>query len=478
MMTSSKWSVWLFTLAISLTSVPTSHSSDENGNLREEFGIRRASVIGQTGSRSVVLLLSGLPRVYSNDVNYPFRQENNLFYLTGINQSGTALLMTSEDIGGETSLFLPRRDPSRETWTGHMLSAQEATGISGIDHVLPTDSLEVYLGAVLGKSGVEESPLDSMNIWLLPDSGALNGRIVLGGADPTDSLMTQWPGVRINDVSPIFRQSRLVKSEYELSQIRKAVEITCTAHREVLVAVQSGTYEYELEGLIHATYRNANAQWGFPSIIGSGPNATTLHYEANNRQMTAGELVLLDIGAEVGHYSADVTRTIPVGGIFSAEQRTIYQLVIRAQVAGLEEVRPGATIQDVHNAAKNVLKVGLKRLGLVTETSGNQYRTWFMHGTSHFIGLDVHDVGDRTVKFKPGMVLTVEPGVYVREDALIFLSDTPENRIFKEDIKLAFDRYKGIGVRIEDDVLVTEDGYELLSGDAPRTIDEIEAFMQ
>lgn len=478
MMTSTKWTMWFFTLVVSLIGGATSYSSAEIGILREEFGTRRASIMGQAGSRSLVVLLSGLPRVFSNDVNYPFRQENNLFYLTGINQPGTALVMTSEDIGPGTVLFLPRRDPSRETWTGHMLSAQEGTGISGINHVLPSDSLEVYLEAILDKLNMEESVSDSMNIWLIPDRDGSIQQLRYGRSDPIDSLVSRWPGVRVKDISTAFRQSRLVKSEYELRQIRKAIQITCTAHREVLNTVQSGTYEYQLEGLILATYRNANAQWGFPSIIGSGPNATTLHYEANSRQMSEGELVLLDIGAEVGHYSADVTRTIPVGGAFTEEQRRIYQLVMRAQMAGLEEVRPGATIRDVHNAARDVLKVGLKNLGLLTDTSGNQYRTWFMHGTSHFIGLDVHDVGDRTIRFKPGMVLTVEPGVYVREDALDFLDDTSDNRLFKENIGTAFEQYKGIGVRIEDDVLVTEDGYELLSGDAPRTIDEIEAFMK
>jgi Xaa-Pro aminopeptidase len=194
--------------------------------------------------------------------------------------------------------------------------------------------------------------------------------------------------------------------------------------------------------------------------------------------MYEGELVLLDIGAEVEHYSADVTRTIPVSGLFSNAQRDIYNIVIEAQQEAIEVIRPGSTIGEVHRTARDVVKHGLKRLGLITDTNSNQYRMWFMHGTSHWIGLDVHDAGRRDEAFQPGMVLTVEPGIYIRSDALDYLEDTPDNQQLKAAIRPAFEKYINIGVRIEDDIIVTETGYEIISNAAPRTIDEIERLMR
>ena len=219
------------------------------------------------------------------------------------------------------------------------------------------------------------------------------------------------------------------------------------------------------------------AHWGFPSIVASGPNATTLHYEENNREVRKGELVLADIGAAVGHYTADVTRTFPVGGVFTKTQRAVYDIVLEAQTRAIGAVRPGMTIRRVHEVARKVIADGLLKLGLITSTSGNQYRMWFMHGTSHWLGLDVHDVGGRDLPFRPGMVITVEPGIYVREDTLENLNDTPRNRALGKAIRPAFERFKNIGIRIEDDVLVTEDGHRVLSEGTPKSIEAIEAFM-
>lgn len=242
--------------------------------------------------------------------------------------------------------------------------------------------------------------------------------------------------------------------------------------------IRSGLNESVLDGIILSTYRRHGAHWGFPSIVASGPNATTLHYEDNNREtMYADELVLLDIGAAVDHYSADVTRTIPLSGTFTPEQRAVYEVVLKAQEIAIAAVKPGLSIRKIHAIARDVIKEGLKDLGLITHLDGNQYRMWFMHGTSHWIGLDVHDVGGRDTPFEPGMVLTVEPGIYIREDAVDYLEDTPENQTLIEAIRPAFERYKNIGIRIEDDVLVTQEGHELLSGSAPRTIEDIEAYM-
>ena len=452
------------------------YAADVNEALVQDLKVRRTRVMTETGRRSVVILFSGAPKNYSNDVNYPFRQENNLYYLTGINQAGITLVLIPGSTDQQEILFLPERDPSAETWTGHMLSHEEAQLISGINHIRNANAFESFLETTINTYA--QDSVDSTDVWMLIGKRALQKQLFAKERAYGRALKNRYSNIRLRDISQVFRDSRLVKSDYELQQLRKAIDITCEAHRKVMNSVQPGSYEYELDGLIYNTYRHHGAHWGFPSIVGSGPNATTLHYEENTRQMHEGDLVLLDIGAEVGHYSADITRTVPVSGTFSAEQRAIYDLVFQAQEAAMSLVRPGATIGDLHNKALEVIKAGLEGLELITNTSGKQYRMWFMHGTSHFIGLDVHDVGNRNTLFIPGMVLTVEPGIYIREDALDHLEDTPENRQLKEDIYDAFELYKNIGIRIEDDVLVTENGYELLSGSAPREIGSVISEMK
>lgn len=455
-----------------------------------ELAVRRARVMDKMGGQGILILFSGDQKNFSNDVHYPFRQENNLFYLTGINQQGITLVLVPENTKQREILFLPKPIPSQEVWTGHKLSHEEARAISGIENIWHADEFERYLDAVLYKRRYRLNqttyPDEYQNLFKAIDQGMADVWLLLGSRpglkgplsrehEFANTLRERFPGVRTKDALSIFRDLRLIKSAYELRQLQRAIEITCEAHRKALQTVNPGIYEYQIDGLIHATYRSHGAHWGFPSIVGSGPNATTLHYIEHTRQMHDGELVLLDIGAEVGHYSADVTRTLPVNGRFTEAQREIYTLVLHAQQEAMAAIRPGATIPDVNKAAQGVLKTGLKRLGLITETAGDQYRIWFMHGTSHWIGLDVHDVGDRNTVFQPGMVLTVEPGIYIREDALDHL-DSQTDQQFKDAIRPAFERYKNIGIRIEDDVMVTEDGFEVLST-APKSIEEIERLM-
>ena len=226
----------------------------------------------------------------------------------------------------------------------------------------------------------------------------------------------------------------------------------------------------EVDAQVAYTFKLRNADnWGYPDIVGCGPNATTLHYEESQGPVQAGQLVLMDVGAEYDHYSADVTRTFPVSGKFSKEQSEIYQIVYDAQEAAAKAIHPGATLSQVHNAAQAVIKDGLLRLGLITDLNSQQYRTWFMHGTSHWLGMNVHDVGGGA-SFEPGMVFTNEPGIYIRPDALDNLAKTAENEKFIAAVRPAFETYKGIGVRIEDTLLVTETGSRNLSGALPREI--------
>jgi Xaa-Pro aminopeptidase len=286
-------------------------------------------------------------------------------------------------------------------------------------------------------------------------------------------------GLNVRTSWPIFVELRSRKSPMELRLLQHAVDISIEGHMRAQAVAPLAKWEYEVEAEIDYTYRRRNADnWGYPNIVGCGPNATTLHYNESQGPVKPSDLILIDSGAEYGHYTADVTRTFPAGGKFNAAQTDIYNLVLAAQEASFKAIRPGvATINDVHNASAEVIRDGLLRLGLITDRNSDQYRIWFMHGTSHWLGMNVHDVGVRSAKLEPGNVFTVEPGVYIREDALEHLPKTPEMERFVAAVRPAFEKYKGVGVRIEDDVVVTADGYRNMSAALPRTIADIEAFM-
>lgn len=460
----------------------------------EELATRRAQILEGMGS-GIMILFGSEPKVFSNDVNYPYRQESNLFYLTGISQPGATLVLLPDNRGQREILFLPRRDPAREIWTGHMIGVEEARQMTGIEHVWPNEEFDAFVEAVLagktyerrpsGDGGDYRSMFESIanqkpvNVWLLADAQSSYGsRYPRALRFATEAA--RFPAVQVRLASRLFRDLRVVKSPWELRRLQRAVDITGLAQRAIMGRAADTSRplsESVLDGIILSTYRAHGAHWGFPSIVASGPNATTLHYEENNRDIARGELVLADIGAAVGNYTADVTRTFPAGGVFSEAQREVYEVVLDAQARAIAAVRPGMTMRRVHDVARKSLADGLLKLGLITNTSGNQYRMWYMHGTSHWLGLDVHDVGGRDMPFRPGMVITVEPGIYVREDTLDNLDDTPRNRALIEAVRPAFARYRNIGVRIEDDVLVTEDGHRVLSDDVPKTIDAIEEYM-
>lgn len=476
----------------------------------EELAERRARILDRMGS-GIMILFGAEPKVFSNDVNYPYRQESNLFYLTGISQPGAMLVLLPGNRDQKEILFLPPRDPAREIWTGHMIGVEEARRRTGITHVWPSEEFDAFVKTVLRGSVYEKRPSEDdrdfraigesvengtpVAVWLLADASSRYGSRY-PQALRFASEAARYPAVQVRLATGLFRDLRVVKSAWELQRLQRAVDITRLAQRAIMrrasgpAANQAGSSgpggpggpggllnESVLDGIILSTYRAHGAHWGFPSIVASGPNATTLHYEENNREIADGELVLADIGAAVGYYTADVTRTFPVGGVFSEAQREVYEVVLDAHARGLAVVRPGMTMRRVHDVARKAIADGLLELGLITSTSGSQYRMWYMHGTSHWLGLDVHDVGGRDMPFRPGMVITVEPGIYVREDTLDNLDDTPRNRALIEAIRPAFERYRNIGVRIEDDVLVTEDGHRVLSEGTPRTIEEIEAFM-
>lgn len=503
---------------------------------RAELARRRARVAEKIGPRAVLVLFGAEPRVYSNDVDYEYRQENNLFYLTNLNQQGIRLVMMPGNSQLPEILFLPRRDPRLETWTGRMYSPEDAQRISGIGEIWDAREFEPFMRAlrlrqpyrpkddgILLSRAFHTNATDGQsrnassangrssfasNVSINLSNASLNGfdtlfaaardneaaiylllppdREVRDGSESREfrqeqRFAAQWAqganGYAIRSAWPIFAEMRMVKSPIELQLLQHAIDITTEALERAMALAASAKWEYELKAEVEYIFRRRNAFWGYPSIVGCGPNATTLHYEDAQGPIRAGDLLLMDVGAEYGHYSADITRTFPVSGKFSQEQADIYNIVFEAQEAAMRAVRPGATLTEVHNAALAKIKDGLFRLGLITDKDSDQYRIWFMHGTSHMIGLNVHDLSQPGAKLAPGMVFTVEPGIYVREDALDNLPNTPEYQRFKQAIRQAFEKYRGIGVRIEDDVLVTENGFKNLSAAVPRSIPEIEAFI-
>ncbi|HTV00241.1 MAG TPA: M24 family metallopeptidase, partial [Luteitalea sp.] len=238
-------------------------------------------------------------------------------------------------------------------------------------------------------------------------------------------------------------------------------------------------YEYQVEAAIeHAYLSNGAMSWGYPSIVGSGPNATILHYNASSRQMQAGDILLVDAAGSYKGYTVDITRSYPVSGTYTPAQKDLYQLVLAAQEAGMKAATIGNTTRDVEKAAEEVVKAGLLKLGLITDAKGEQFRTWYTHGICHWIGMDVHDVGDYKRPLAAGMTFVVEPGVYIRPRALDDLADTPENRAFKTAVGPAVQKYAQIGVRVEDSFLLTETGLVRLSSAVPRTVEEVETFMK
>jgi Xaa-Pro aminopeptidase len=299
---------------------------------------------------------------------------------------------------------------------------------------------------------------------------------------PEQRFISEWTktpsGYNVKNAAPIFAEMRLRKSPLELELMQHAIDITTEAHERSWAAAGDAKWEYEVDAQVAYTFKLRNADhWGYPSIVGCGPNATTLHYIESQGQVKPGDLMLMDVGAEYEHYTADVTRTFPVNGKFSPAQAELYQIVYDAQEAGAKAARPGMVVSDVNRAATEVIKDGLLKLGLITDRNSGQYRIWFMHGTSHWLGMNVHDVGNYGAKLEPGMTFTNEPGIYVRPDALDNLPKTAENEKFIAAIRPAFEKYKGIGVRIEDDMVITPDGVKWMTEALPRKIADIEAFM-
>jgi Xaa-Pro aminopeptidase len=472
-----------------------------------ELKQRRERVSQSVGPQSLLVLFSTEPRVYTNDVDYPYRQENNLYYLTNLKQNGATLVLLPGNTKTREILFLPRRNALAETWTGHMYSAEEAHQLSGIREIWQSSEFDPFIKALRNRQPYRPKPENVFLSDLPPTTTLTNDHgyatlfeaaakgsaglylLVPGGNDSREYKYEQrfasdWAqtasGYSIRNAWPIFTQLRLVKSPMELRILQHAIDISIEAHQRAWAAAGDAKWEYEVDAIVAYTFKLRNADnWGYPDIVGCGPNATTLHYIDSQGPVKPGDLLLMDVGAEYDHYTADVTRTFPVNGKFSPVQAELYQIVYDAQEAVAKASKPGARLSDVNRAGTEVIKDGLLKLGLITDRDSMQHRLWFMHGTSHWLGMNVHDVGG-PAQIVPGVVFTNEPGIYIRPDALDQMPprwNAEDWEKFKAAVRPAFEKYKGIGVRIEDDLLITENGVKWMSEALPRKLSEVEDFI-
>ena len=482
---------------------PTFDDKDRIGELKE----RRERVAQSVGPQSFVILFSTEPRVYANDVDYPYRQENNLYYLTNLKQKGATLVLLPGNTKLREILFMPRRNPAAETWTGHMYSAEEANQLSGVREIWNMSEFDPFIKAIRNRQPYRPQPENIFMSDLPKDMPLTNDHgytalfdaavkneaglymLMPGQGDSREYKQEQkfaadWAstasGYSIKNAWPIFTQMRLAKSAMELRLLQHAIDISTEAHQRAWAAAGEAKWEYEVDAVMAYTFKLRNADnWGYPDIVGCGPNATTLHYIESQGAVKQGDLLLMDVGAEYDHYTADITRTFPVNGKFNPAQAAVYQIVYDAQEAVAKASKPGATLSDVNRAGTEVVKEGLFKLGLITDRNSMQHRLWFMHGTSHWLGMNVHDVGG-PAKFVPGAVFTNEPGIYIRPDALDqmpFGWKQEDWDAFKTAIRPAFEKYKGMGVRIEDDMVITADGVRWMSEALPRKISDIEDFI-
>jgi Xaa-Pro aminopeptidase len=471
---------------------------------------RRRALAEQIGAKGILILYAAEPRNYANDVDWPYRQENDFFYLTAIPQPGSTLVILPGNERVREILFMPPSNPAQENWTGHILTPDEGRKISGIQEIRDARLLRSFLSAVIppaqpildaeaaqggrggrGGRGIGseppptpdwktdfQKPMDSVakgeaEIYMIS-----RGRPAEYRRETEFAAKLATAGLTVKDATPAFSALRRVKSQREVDILQHAVDITAEAFQRVYALAVPGTWEYEIQAQFEFTFLRRNSHWGYPCIVASGVNATTLHYETNKDRMKTGDLLLMDDAAEFDGYSVDVTRTIPVNGKFSKEQADIYRLVWEAQQAAFKMALPGHTgtggPDSVQGAANQVFKEGLFKLGLISDVNNEQQvRIWFNHGISHGIGLNVHDPGGR--ELQPGMMVTVEPGIYIRPDALDNLPKTPENEKFIAAVKPAFEKYKGIGVRIEDDILITNGAPKVISSGIPSKLEDVEA---
>ena len=429
-----------------------------------EYSRRRAALIEGLQPGGIALLAAAPERVRSRDVHHAYRQDSDFFYLTGFAESRALLALVPGREEGEVVLFCQPKDPQKELWEGKLLGPEAAVESLGVDQAYPVGEIDKIVPELMAgrerihyRIGLDADFDETVMGWV---RGARE-QARHGGPAPGQFLL----------LDDLLHEMRLFKSEEEIRLMEEAARISAEGHRRIMQYCRPGIYEYELEAeLLHTFLHHGSRAAAYGSIVGAGANACVLHYISNDARVEDGDLVLVDAGCEYRYYAADITRTFPANGRFSAEQREIYQIVLQAQAAAIEAVQPGASCDAPQQAAVASIVDGLLQLGLLTGTAdeiieSEAYKPFYMHRVGHWLGIDVHDVGsykdgDDWRPFEPGMVTTIEPGIYIAPDC--------------EDVA---PRWRGIGVRIEDDVLVTSSGNRILSEGVPRGMEEIEAFM-
>ncbi len=429
-----------------------------------EHAKRRKQLMRMIGREAIAIVPAAPERIRNNDAHYPYRQDSDFHYLTGFGEAEAVLALVPGREHGEVILFCRERDLERERWDGPRLGTEAAPATLSVDDAFPISDIDDILpGMIEGRERVyyhfgRDSDFD---LKLMSWVNRVRAMVRQGARPPHEFVA----------LGHLLHDLRLYKSPAEVRLMKHAADIAATAHLRAMRATRAGLNEATIEAELQHTFHSHQAVASYQPIVGGGSNGCVLHYRANNAPLRDGDLLLVDAGAEYQCYASDITRTWPVNGRYSAEQRALYDVVLAAQSAAIEQARAGIAFTAMHDAAVRVLTRGLCKLGLLQGTpesniKSGDYRRFYMHKTGHWLGLDVHDVGDYRVgeesrELEPGMVLTVEPGLYVAVD---------EKSVEK--------RWRGIGIRIEDDVLVTKGDPIVLTDAVPRDADAIEALMR
>ncbi|MEK9626604.1 MAG: aminopeptidase P N-terminal domain-containing protein [Gammaproteobacteria bacterium] len=428
----------------------------------KEYARRRQDLMRQIGD-GIAVIPSAPISTRNGDVHYRYRADSDFFYLTGFNEPEAVAVLAPGRKGGEFLMFCRERDAAQEMWDGDRAGLDGAVSHFKADDAFPIEDMEDILPNLL-----ENRSKVYCNLGRYPDFD----KELLNWVNDTRTRKRSGitvPGELV-DLGYFLHESRLIKRAPELKIMRKAAAISAEAHRRAMVQCKPGLFEYEIEAELEYAFRKGGAQYpAYPSIVAAGANACVLHYIQNSDRLRKGDLLLIDAGAEIDCYCADITRTFPVSGKFSGRQRAVYDIVLEAQLAAIDRVKPGADFNAPHEAAVRTIAAGLKDLNLLKGSLDSiiergSYRKFFVHRTSHWLGMDVHDVGEYRVNgawrmLEPGMVLTIEPGIYI-----------PAKRGYPKE-------WQGIGIRIEDDVLVTRNAPEVLTDEAPKAPEAIEALM-
>ncbi len=430
-----------------------------------EFKKRRAALMKQVGKGNIAIIASAPHQTRNRDVRYPYRQDSDFYYLTGFNEADSLAVFIPGREQGEYVLFCREFDEKKALWEGAHAGLEGATKHFEADDSFPIDDRDDILPGMLENKGKVFYPMgkdSELDHKLLEWINHIRKQSRSGVTAPGELVSLEH----------VVHEMRLFKSPEEIKLMRRAAEVSARAHVRAMQACKPGLYEYQIEAeLIHEFIQDGLRAVAYSSIVAGGENACVLHYIENKDKLHKGDLLLIDAGVECDHYAADITRTFPISGKFSEPQRLLYQLVLDAQAAALEQIRPGIAWNKAHEASVEVLTKGLVSLGLLKGRvkkliKDEKYKQFYMHRIGHWLGMDVHDVGDYKIKdewrlLEPGMVLTIEPGLYVPSSC--------------ETVDKAF---RGIGIRIEDDVLVTKDGHEILTHGVPKRIEDIEKLMQ